>query len=746
MEKSLQDFWDSFDRIAQADRNGDRQAVQTAMGRAWKSLQGAHDEGGRKRALLEAVARSHDMPLPAQDDGPLRLLVSGIGRSGTTMIYQQLAQLLQLDGRDINFRYEPYLWNIRSGQARGNSFGMEQLHSFGIHTHLETPIMLSQHDRAPRPEHDRFLEQLFAAESDARPGQPPQAYLAKVIRGSGRLQAYLDRFADLRIVACLRNPYDTINSSLGMFSFFGEEFHSDDRARFRAEWRALGKDDAALPVDAPRAIEWYGAWWQACTEATLACAGANPDRVHLFCMESFRRDKDAVLRGLMDFVGIENEGMLIGLDKPAGPMIKATSLTSGDIAALADQQDFYEREVLSEFLPEAEIAPLRKSLQARYATGKFSFPLAGSDLSRKAPIQLRGAILHGHRTPFLDLATGPRTPLDLPELIRGFGGQDFDPMPEADPENIKRGKTFGVVLTCHNNAPTIVGAVLSCLQQTLPYDRILVVDDKSGDGSRAMLDQLAQMYSAVEILPLEQSLGPAAARHLGIMRIGTDYWTQLDGDDLFWPTKNAAEARAIGGADNAVAFSDILLVTPDGARVQDTAAYGGRPGADCFAGLLARRPQIPRDMTLSRRLYQAAGGYEICSRLYEDWDFKMRLAAVPGCRWLRSDSRAGTVYNRLEPGLSGADPGRHARALCLHFLGALGHMDPGPARRLEAFDAMIGQFGERHVSRMTRAALVSGAASETLAAFARSRRVQALSNEALARELAKIPMQELAAT
>ena len=38
---------------------------------------------------------------------------------------------------------------------------------------------------------------------------------------------------------CLRNPVDTLNSSLGMFSFTGEEFHPSDKVRLLAEAGAL---------------------------------------------------------------------------------------------------------------------------------------------------------------------------------------------------------------------------------------------------------------------------------------------------------------------------------------------------------------------------------------------------------------------------------------------------------------------------------------------------------------------------
>lgn len=684
---------------------------------------------------------------PALAEGPLRLLVSGIGRSGTTLIYQQLAKLLRLETEAVNFRYEPYLWAIRTPGTAGNGFGPEQFHHFGLHTHQATPLFLD----GPHPLHDRFLDHLFADPLDADPARAARAHLVKVIRGSGRLRAYLGRFPDLRVVICLRNPLDTINSSLGMFSLFGEEFHADDRPRFAAELARTGRAARALPA-ARNAVEWLGAWWRAFTEESLAVAADHPDACFLFCHERFRADPDGVLDALAGFVGIDNPGLRMGLDRPAGPSIRATSLTAHDIDRLAGETAWYRDTVLARFLgPEAARAETARGI-GKYASGRFSFPVAGSDLGRESPIQLRSRILKGAQSPFQRLVSGARTPLDLAALIARHGG-GADPAtlrrPVADPEALKRGRSFGAVLTCHNNAGTIVDAVLSCLGQTLPFDRIVVVDDRSEDSSPEKLALLAERYSSIEIVTLASGVGPAAARDIGIRRIGTDYVTQLDGDDLFWPTKNAAEAAAIaaGGGADTVAFSDILLVQPDRSFLQDTSVYEGESGAALFARILARTPQIPRDMTLPRARYFEAGGYDPTARLYEDWEFKLRLAALPGLRWRRAEGVAGTVYNRLSPGLSGVHPGNHARALALIFLASLGGgrgAGLAPEALLEAYDAALRPFAARNITAVIRAWLAErlargGFDPAEAAALAGARRTRAMDDAALAALFASAP-------
>lgn len=689
-------------------------------------MEEVEDLSARRCRLLDALTRmiapdhvptAHEVQIPAgahdatasakhsavPDPAPaLRIMVSGIGGSGTTLIYQQLAKLLLLDSRKVNFRYEPYVWNIRAAEGESNPFDMSQLHHFGLLAHSSTPLFLD----GAHANHDSFIEHLFNETWDGDANQRPDSYLTKVIRGSGRLRSYLKRHPDLRIVACLRNPLDTINSSLGMFSLFGEEFHLDDRPRFRAELEARGADVSQL--DVPNlSIEWYAKWWRVFTEEALAVAGEYPDNVMLFCYEAFQESQNDTLESLMTFVGTRNLGIFMGLSKPAGPTIKATSLTQHDINALKPHIEYYTETVLKPRLGEQAAVARTDSIISRCLEERFSFPIAGSDIGRRCPIQLRGMMLNNVKSPFMSLVQRPAHPMSLDDMIAQH--QPTDPAelrkPAAAGDAIKKGKSFGAVITCYNNAATIADAVLSCLNQTLPFDEIVVVNDKSTDSSSALLAELGERYSCLRILDLQSNLGPSAARDLGIRKLTTDFFTQLDGDDLFWPTKNAQEAKVIAGDVNVVAFSDILLVRPEKSFVQTTAAYDAKTGAEVWQALLARTPQVPRDLTVSRQNYFQAGGYDITRHLYEDWDLKLRLA-IESKTWVQADGVVGTIYNRLSPGLSGADAGEHARARSQIFLSALKNVSGiGPDTVLQAFDAAMGPFKMRHVSVSARTAL-----------------------------------------
>ena len=206
------------------------------------------------------------------------------------------------------------------------------------------------------------------------------------------------------------------------------------------------------------------------------------------------------------------------------------------------------------------------------------------------------------------------------------------------------------IITSYNKQRELRAAVMSVLRQTLPVAEIIVADDGSSDGSREMIAALAQEHACITPLLRERNLGVSANRDLAIRAASQPFVTHLDGDDLF-----AQEGRT-----DAVAYSLVARVWPGKwwrSRVLDPAETVGNP-QDAFARLLARAGAIPRDMMLSRALFESAGGFDHSVPLYEDWDFKLRLAGK--AREWRASGVVGTLYVQHASGLSSADRARHA--------------------------------------------------------------------------------------
>lgn len=215
------------------------------------------------------------------------------------------------------------------------------------------------------------------------------------------------------------------------------------------------------------------------------------------------------------------------------------------------------------------------------------------------------------------------------------------------------------IITSYNNAAALQAAVRSVLRQTLPVAEIVIADDGSSDGSRDVISTLARDHTCVTPILRERNLGVSANRDLAICAAQQPFVTHLDGDDLFAPGKIAGEWGTLAGRTDAVAYSLIARVVPGKwwrTRVLDPAETVGISD-HAFDRLCARSGAIPRDMLLAKSLFHAVGGFDHAVPLYEDWDFKLRLARMTA-QWLNSGV-VGTLYMQHSTGLSAAKQERH---------------------------------------------------------------------------------------
>ncbi|MEM9410324.1 MAG: glycosyltransferase [Planctomycetota bacterium] len=621
----------------------------------------------------------------------MRVLISGIGRSGTTLLYQQIAKCMLGQFDQLQFRYEPYLWSIDSPSAKGLPFDMSQISHHGVSVHKSTPLFLVDENE----EHDKFIDSLFHCSNFNDSNS--SGYLTKSIRGAGRLEAYLRKYPDLKIAACLRNPIDTINSSLGMFSFLGHEFHADDCDRLFDELKAARNScvDSRKTDERPTLMEYSTWWWRSMTEETLRVAEKYPSNFYLFVYEEFSENPEKVTSELADFFPvIDVEKFHMGLKSKAGPSIKQNHFLAADMKLLDTHFSYYCDRVLSNRLGADAIYELESDLLDNVANSRYCTPIAGDDLGRCSPTTLRGMILQNAKKSNTQKQPDPDKQIDLSALKEWWCHENHwcsttESRFRATVNSSD--KTFGCVITCHNNEDTIRGTLMSALEQTRPFDQIIIVDDASTDDSLAMIERLVETSRNVKLLKLETNVGVSAARHFGIVELETDFITHLDGDDYFWPSKNFHEANVVCKNPRTIGFSDILIVEKERQLNICTAPYNGH-GSEITEQFLVRREGVPRDMTFARSLYFEAGGYDLRQSLYEDLDFKLKLSTLDQVVWKRSEAPLGTVYNRKSPTLSRNEGLRLSRALTAHFFRHVGKTDLLGLHAAEAYNELLRHY------------------------------------------------------
>jgi glycosyltransferase involved in cell wall biosynthesis len=96
-----------------------------------------------------------------------------------------------------------------------------------------------------------------------------------------------------------------------------------------------------------------------------------------------------------------------------------------------------------------------------------------------------------------------------------------------------------VIIPCWRCKETITRAVDSVYKQTLLPERVILIDDASGDGTGDFLEQLALNYPKdwITVIHLAVNSGPGVARNAGWDIAITEYIAFLDADDSWHPNK-----------------------------------------------------------------------------------------------------------------------------------------------------------------------------------------------------------------
>jgi glycosyltransferase involved in cell wall biosynthesis len=216
------------------------------------------------------------------------------------------------------------------------------------------------------------------------------------------------------------------------------------------------------------------------------------------------------------------------------------------------------------------------------------------------------------------------------------------------------------IVTCYNQEASIGEAILSLLRQTRRPDEIVVADDGSTDGSRQLIESMANEHSIIIPVFREKNLGVTINRDLAVRQTDCDFVTALDGDDYHLPDKLAGESAAVERASAPVAFSDqrLLHVATGRTDFEHLGSFATFSKKERVRWMLAARTHVPRDVLVAKDLHIKMGGYRREGEPYEDWDYKIRLAAIAD-RWAYSGVE-GVVHRLHGGGLSQISFVRHA--------------------------------------------------------------------------------------
>jgi glycosyltransferase involved in cell wall biosynthesis len=186
--------------------------------------------------------------------------------------------------------------------------------------------------------------------------------------------------------------------------------------------------------------------------------------------------------------------------------------------------------------------------------------------------------------------------------------------------------TVSVVIPTYNSADTLGRALESVGIQHYPALEILVVDDGSTDGTRAVLTPF--VARGVRYVCAEGRLGPAGARNLGIARASGEFVAFLDADDTWLPGKISRQVDLlVKNPCVSLATCDGYTVTAVGERL--SRCYDVRPpavGPHAWKTLLAYNFIKTPSVMVRRTDLVEVGGFRPELRVGEDLDLWIRLS------------------------------------------------------------------------------------------------------------------------
>ena len=206
-------------------------------------------------------------------------------------------------------------------------------------------------------------------------------------------------------------------------------------------------------------------------------------------------------------------------------------------------------------------------------------------------------------------------------------------------------ETSAATVTCiipvYNVEKFLDRCMISVLNQTRPFDEIILIDDGAKDSSGKMCDKYAEQYANVRAIH-QQNGGLSAARNTGISQAKGDYLVFVDSDDWIDAKMLFILHRCILDTRSDIASCGAVRVWEDGKKQQAMISAKGNQVLDKVSAMRALIQSTFLIQTVWNKLYKAdlikGIPFEV-GKIHEDefWSWQVVAAA----------NRVATVVDNL---------------------------------------------------------------------------------------------------
>ncbi|MCX7097332.1 MAG: glycosyltransferase [Methylococcales bacterium] len=181
---------------------------------------------------------------------------------------------------------------------------------------------------------------------------------------------------------------------------------------------------------------------------------------------------------------------------------------------------------------------------------------------------------------------------------------------------------ISVVIPSYNRCDLLRRAIQSVFAQTRLPSEVVVIDDGSTDGTRAMIQtEFPQVHYYYQ-----ENQGVSSARNAGVLKTTGDWLAFLDSDDEWLPGKLDSQINALNKQPESKVCHTEELWIRNGTRVNPPQKYR-KKGGWLFADCLPLCAISPSTVLIHRSVFIDVGLFDCALPACEDYDLWLRITA-----------------------------------------------------------------------------------------------------------------------
>ena len=227
-------------------------------------------------------------------------------------------------------------------------------------------------------------------------------------------------------------------------------------------------------------------------------------------------------------------------------------------------------------------------------------------------------------------------------------------------------KLISVIVPCYKSKQTIDRTIKSILFQEKINLEIILIVDFCPDKTYEYLNKKYSKHSNIFIYENDKNYGVAYTRNRGVDLCNGDLITFLDDDDIYLNKYKLNDEYKIlkgyGFQKNYISYSNIYFIDLNNLILGKN--FTKKPLSGNIFNQIIERKFVPRDFLMTKIYFLETGGYKTNLFLWEDWEWKIRLA-VNGIFYFSNNKGIGYTISTLSEkkifSLSGQQKGKLAR-------------------------------------------------------------------------------------